>query len=74
MSTQQIKVIIWNVYIVLFVIISARLPAQERQFFFDLVGIQNGLPGGEINDIKQDFTGFLWVATAKGLVLSLIHI
>ncbi len=42
--------------------------AQEQQFYFHHIGIEDGLPQGQVLAIAQDTTGFIWLGTMKGLV------
>jgi Y_Y_Y domain/Histidine kinase/Two component regulator propeller len=45
--------------------LSAQAP---RQFLFTPYNEDHGLPSNHVNDIIQDQEGFLWLATAEGLV------
>ncbi len=41
--------------------------AQPRQIRFQHLNIHNGLSQSQVNDILQDQTGFIWIATQDGL-------
>ena len=43
--------------------------AQERQIRFDFIGVEDGLPEGQVLDIMQDSRGLMWFGTMKGPVL-----
>jgi ligand-binding sensor domain-containing protein len=41
--------------------------AQNQQLVFDRISKEQGLIPGNVNDIVQDSTGFIWMATENGL-------
>ena len=43
------------------------LGAQPRQFRFEHITSEDGLPGDDIRTLFQDRKGFLWIATSYGL-------
>lgn len=43
------------------------LSAQSPRISFDRIGREQGLIPGNVNDIIQDSTGFIWMATENGL-------
>lgn len=42
--------------------------AQEQQFYFHQIGVEDGLPQGQVLAIAQDSSGYIWLGTMKGLV------
>ncbi len=45
----------------------AVLSAQDEDFHFDRLTLQDGLPDEDVRHIMQDRQGFLWFATANGI-------
>src|SRR5688572_21667233 len=41
--------------------------AQQPHYFLEKLGTREGLGSNKVNDIVQDETGFLWIATSDGL-------
>src|SRR3954471_13430036 len=35
---------------------------------FNSLGIKDGMPEGQVNDLLQDKEGYIWIGTQKGLV------
>src|SRR6185369_4415998 len=54
-------------WIIPFIIPWVCLYAQPPSYHSTLYNIASGLPSNYIFDIKQDPSGFLWIATDKGL-------
>ena len=51
----------------LFLLVSSPLQAQYPKIMFDRIAKEQGLIPGNVNDILQDSTGFIWMATENGL-------
>lgn len=49
------------------ILLSTRLRAQEPLFYFEKRTVQNGLSHNKVNCILQDQRGFLWIGTDDGL-------
>ena len=45
----------------------AALPAVAQQYAFEYFGVEQGLTNLAVKSLYQDKTGFIWVATEKGL-------
>ncbi len=43
------------------------LSAQTRQYYFEKIGIEQGIPNGEVFQIIQDKKGFIWISTMNGI-------
>lgn len=43
------------------------IQAQVQQHYFEKIGVTEGLPNGEIFDIMQDHSGFLWIGSLGAL-------
>lgn len=43
------------------------LDAKAQRYFFENVGVQDGLPASKVYDLLQDSTGLIWVGTEAGL-------
>ena len=41
--------------------------AKGQLFYFDNLGVKDGLPQSKIYDIKQDSSGKIWIGTPSGL-------
>ena len=50
-----------------FLILSTCIQAQFPRIMFDRIAKEQGLIPGNVNDILQDSTGFIWMATENGL-------
>ena len=53
--------------ILLLTVSSLRVPAQERQYQFERLTMEDGLSHHTVNDVLRDSTGFVWFATSSGL-------
>jgi ligand-binding sensor domain-containing protein/class 3 adenylate cyclase len=40
---------------------------QAQRFYFDNIGVQNGLPASKVYAIVEDATGMIWVGTEAGI-------
>lgn len=49
------------------ILLSTRLRAQEPSFYFEKRTVQDGLSHNKVNCILQDQRGFLWIGTDDGL-------
>lgn len=52
-------------YIVLFL---APFCCRAQQFFLKNYGVDEGLPSNEVHQVFEDASGFLWIATDRGIV------
>lgn len=43
------------------------LYGQEKVFYFDRIGVKNGLPAANVKDIVEDKQGFIWIGSYTGL-------
>lgn len=53
--------------IILFSLFSGKVQAQEFPLKFNHLTVEEGLSHTDVNDIKQDKLGFIWIATYFGL-------
>ena len=54
-----------SILLVLFLSLSALLSGQYNSFIN--IGIEDGLAQSQVNDVHQDASGYLWIATVSGL-------
>ena len=54
-------------YVLLGLLWSINLLAQNERLHFDHIGINDGLSQSTVYDILKDYQGFIWVTTAEGL-------
>lgn len=52
-------------FLLLFLWLPLILEAQEN--YVENIGVENGLPQSEVNDLIQDSRGFIWVGTSSGV-------
>jgi signal transduction histidine kinase/ligand-binding sensor domain-containing protein/DNA-binding response OmpR family regulator len=56
------------VFIFFLFLFSPLVNSQEPSFHFAHIGVEDGLPSGQVNDVLIDDLGFVWFCTMEGLV------
>ncbi len=52
----------------IFLLFLATMPAMAQRFYFETVGLAEGLPNTKVHTLVQDSTGMVWLGTDAGLV------
>ncbi|MCB9170149.1 MAG: hypothetical protein H6594_07355 [Flavobacteriales bacterium] len=53
--------------VLLLLIVAVCVPAKAQRFYFENIGVQEGLPASKVYAVQQDSSGLVWVGTEAGL-------